>query len=56
MVTVDIPVEQAFKLVVSAGVLGAGGQGGEPVHLSRRGNWLHIFRPGHARENRANTP
>jgi uncharacterized membrane protein len=56
MVTVDIPVEQAFKLVVSAGVLGAGGQGGEPVHLSRRGNWLHIFRPGHARENRADTP
>ncbi len=56
LVTVDIPVEQAFKLVVSAGVLGAGGQGGEPVHLSARGNWLQIFRPGPARENRADTP
>jgi uncharacterized membrane protein len=56
LITIDIPIEQAFKLVVSAGVLGAGGQGGEPVHLSMRGNWLQIFRPGQTRENRADTP
>jgi uncharacterized membrane protein len=54
LVTVDIPVEQAFKLVVSAGVLGTGGPGGEPVTLTRRGNWMQIFHPKAGPEHRAN--
>jgi uncharacterized membrane protein len=48
LVTMDITVEYAFKLVVSAGVLGAskGVAAVEAVRLTRRRNWLQIFHPG----------
>jgi uncharacterized membrane protein len=48
LITMDIPVEYAFKLVVSGGVLGAGdgNRAEEPVRLTRSRNWLQIFRGG----------
>jgi uncharacterized membrane protein len=55
LVTMDIPVEYAFKLVLSAGVLGVRESGGgeEPVRLTRSRNWLQIFRSRRVGGNKA---